>query len=32
MRPDDVLARVDGLLQSGALRSTGGRFPKLQTP
>jgi ATP-dependent DNA helicase RecQ len=32
MRSDDVLARVDGLLQSGALRSTGGRFPKLQTP
>ncbi len=30
MRSDDVLARVDGLLASGALRSTGGRFPKLQ--
>ena len=30
MRSDDVLARVDGLLRSGALRSTGGRFPKLQ--
>jgi ATP-dependent DNA helicase RecQ len=30
MRSDDVLARVDGLLASGTLRSTGGRFPKLQ--
>ena len=30
MRSDDVLARVDGLLHSGALRSTGGRFPKLR--
>ncbi len=30
MRSDDVLARVDGLLASGVLRSTGGRFPKLQ--
>jgi ATP-dependent DNA helicase RecQ len=26
----DVLARVDALLDSGALRSTGGRFPKLE--
>jgi ATP-dependent DNA helicase RecQ len=26
---DDVLARVDALLDGGALRSTGGRFPKL---
>jgi ATP-dependent DNA helicase RecQ len=26
---DDVLARVDALLEGGALRSTGGRFPKL---
>jgi len=26
----DVLARVDALLSSGALRSTGGRFPKLE--
>jgi ATP-dependent DNA helicase RecQ len=30
LRSDDVLARVDDLLASGALRSTGGRFPKLQ--
>jgi ATP-dependent DNA helicase RecQ len=30
MRSDDVLARVDELLDSGRLRSTGGRFPKLQ--
>ncbi len=27
---DDVLGRVDQLLATGALRSTGGRFPKLQ--
>jgi ATP-dependent DNA helicase RecQ len=26
---DEVLGRVDGLLEAGALRSTGGRFPKL---
>jgi len=26
---DDVLGRVDALLNGGALRSTGGRFPKL---
>jgi ATP-dependent DNA helicase RecQ len=30
MRSDDVLARVDDLLASGVLRSTGGRFPKLR--
>jgi ATP-dependent DNA helicase RecQ len=30
MGSSEVLARVDGLLQSGALRSTGGRFPKLR--
>ena len=29
LRSDDVLARVDELLQTGRLRSTGGRFPKL---
>jgi ATP-dependent DNA helicase RecQ len=29
MRSDEVLGRVDELLQAGALRSTGGRFPKL---
>jgi ATP-dependent DNA helicase RecQ len=27
---DSVLGRVDELLQAGALRSTGGRFPKLE--
>jgi ATP-dependent DNA helicase RecQ len=27
---DGVLARVDALLQAGTLRSTGGRFPKLE--
>ncbi len=27
---DDVLGRVDALLTAGTLRSTGGRFPKLQ--
>jgi ATP-dependent DNA helicase RecQ len=27
---DDVLGRVDQLLQAGRLRSTGGRFPKLR--
>jgi ATP-dependent DNA helicase RecQ len=26
---DEVLGRVDELLRAGALRSTGGRFPKL---
>jgi ATP-dependent DNA helicase RecQ len=26
---DEVLGRVDGLLDAGTLRSTGGRFPKL---
>jgi ATP-dependent DNA helicase RecQ len=26
----EVLARVDGLLGTGRLRSTGGRFPKLE--
>ncbi len=31
LRRDDVLARVDALLAAGALRSTGGRFPKLAT-
>jgi hypothetical protein len=30
LRSDDVLGRVDALLQAGALRSTGGRFPKLR--
>ena len=30
LRADDVLARVDALLQAGTLRSTGGRFPKLE--
>jgi ATP-dependent DNA helicase RecQ len=29
LRADDVLARVDALLEEGTLRSTGGRFPKL---
>jgi ATP-dependent DNA helicase RecQ len=29
LRSDEVLARVDQLLQAGRLRSTGGRFPKL---
>jgi ATP-dependent DNA helicase RecQ len=29
LRSDEVLGRVDELLQAGALRSTGGRFPKL---
>ncbi len=29
LRSDEVLARVDGLLAAGRLRSTGGRFPKL---
>jgi ATP-dependent DNA helicase RecQ len=30
LRGDEVLERVDALLASGTLRSTGGRFPKLQ--
>jgi ATP-dependent DNA helicase RecQ len=30
LRSADVLGRVDELLASGALRSTGGRFPKLR--
>jgi ATP-dependent DNA helicase RecQ len=29
-RGEDVLARVDALLAAGRLRSTGGRFPKLE--
>jgi ATP-dependent DNA helicase RecQ len=29
MTREEVLSRVDGLLDAGALRSTGGRFPKL---
>jgi ATP-dependent DNA helicase RecQ len=29
LRSDEVLERVDELLQAGRLRSTGGRFPKL---
>ena len=29
-RADEVLSRVDALLECGRLRSTGGRFPKLQ--
>jgi ATP-dependent DNA helicase RecQ len=29
LRAPDVLARVDALLAAGALRSTGGRFPKI---
>jgi ATP-dependent DNA helicase RecQ len=28
-RADELLAEVDALIESGALRSTGGRFPKL---
>jgi len=32
LRTDDVLARVDELLATGALRSSGGRFPKLRAP
>ncbi|MGA9858749.1 MAG: RecQ family ATP-dependent DNA helicase [Solirubrobacteraceae bacterium] len=31
LRSDEVLGRVDELLQDGTLRSTGGRFPKLAT-
>jgi ATP-dependent DNA helicase RecQ len=30
LRAEDVLARVDALLDAGTLRSTGGRFPKLE--
>jgi ATP-dependent DNA helicase RecQ len=30
LRSDEVLGRVDQLLDSGRLRSTGGRFPKLR--
>jgi ATP-dependent DNA helicase RecQ len=30
LRANDVLQRVDALLEDGALRSTGGRFPKLE--
>jgi ATP-dependent DNA helicase RecQ len=30
LRADEVLAAVDGLLKAGRLRSTGGRFPKLE--
>ncbi|MCW3066474.1 MAG: RecQ family ATP-dependent helicase, partial [Solirubrobacterales bacterium] len=30
LRGGDVLERVDGLLAAGRLRSTGGRFPKLE--
>jgi hypothetical protein len=29
MTRDEVLGRVDELLDAGRLRSTGGRFPKL---
>ena len=30
LRADAVLERVDALIQAGTLRSTGGRFPKLE--
>ena len=30
LRSEDVLGRVDELVHAGRLRSTGGRFPKLQ--
>jgi ATP-dependent DNA helicase RecQ len=30
LRAESVLERVDALLQAGTLRSTGGRFPKLE--
>jgi ATP-dependent DNA helicase RecQ len=30
LRGEEVLARVDALIAAGTLRSTGGRFPKLQ--
>jgi hypothetical protein len=29
-RADDLLREVDALITDGALRSTGGRFPKLE--
>ncbi len=29
LRADDLLAEVDAMIDAGALRSTGGRFPKL---
>jgi hypothetical protein len=29
-RADDLLREVDALIAGGALRSTGGRFPKLR--
>ena len=28
-RADDLMAEVDALIETGLLRSTGGRFPKL---
>jgi len=31
-RADDLLREVDALIDGGALRSTGGRFPKLRAP
>jgi hypothetical protein len=31
LRAEEVLARVDKLLDDGALRSTGGAYPKLLT-
>ncbi|HWF35643.1 MAG TPA: RQC domain-containing protein, partial [Solirubrobacteraceae bacterium] len=30
LHASDVMHRVDAMLQAGALRSTGGRFPKLK--
>jgi ATP-dependent DNA helicase RecQ len=30
LRPEDVLAAVDALVDAGRLRSSGGRFPKLE--
>jgi hypothetical protein len=30
VRAEDVLSAVDALLAAGRLRSTGGRFPKLE--
>jgi ATP-dependent DNA helicase RecQ len=32
LRSEDVLARVDALLEAGTLRSTGGHYPKLAVP
>ena len=32
LHADDVLGRVDALLADGRIVSTGGRFPKLQSP